>query len=411
MREPAVNTAQPRQDIRTSSPLSAWLGRHANRVFVDGSHDAATEASVTTREIERRPSAHLHRVTMTQGQRSAAVMIKARPAALVDRFPTPPGHWALFTGPSWVPAPPFERRSELEFDALHAIDEHFRGLDDSRFTTVRPISLEPSRSAFAMAELEGMPLDRLLAVAGSIGVSDDDDSVSTTLLESAGAWLAQYHELPLAPIHHQTREELIDALRLTASELPRGFTPARPIRELCERTIGFIESQLPEVLPTGLTHGDFWSGNVLVDAVGRVAVIDTFAASRTPIFEDLAYFIFQLKTPNLRGPARISARTLAREQRFLEGYFAGAEIPLATLRIFELCVLIRKWAGRCHRCFQQSGAKQIWKRVRLQRQARSLTDIAAWLIDSLREQASAEAASAASPPGKPSSAARARHGE
>ena len=321
------------------------------------------------------------------------MMVKARPPELAGRFPTPSGHWALFMGPSWVPAPPFEGRTALEFEALCTIDEHFRELGDARFSTVAPIAFESSLHAFAMEEKESDPLDQLLADSGS-------ESTVRSLLESTGAWLVQYHALSPdpAPTHHDTRAQLIEALRLTASELPASFPPAAPIRELCERTIEMIEKELPETLPTGLTHGDFWSGNVLVDGSGAVAVIDTFAASRTPIFEDLAYFTFHLKAgTSPSAPFRVSDHALAREQQFLSGYFADGEIPIATLRVFELCVLIRKWAGRCHRCAQRTGARRIWKRVRLNRQARVFRAMADWLFDALaahREEGSAIGAGA-----------------
>ena len=379
-----MSTDRPGPDPRTSDPLFEWLGRLADRAIAEVRPQAPTgrAATVARRDVQRRPSAHLSRFAVTRGDESVNVMVKARPPELAGRFPTPRGDWALFMGPSWVPAPPFERRTALEFEALRTIDEHFREFGDARFSTVAPIAFESSLHAFAMEEKESDPLDQLLADSGS-------ESAVRPLLEGAGAWLAQYHALSpeTATTHHDTRAQVVEALRLTASKLPASFAPASPIHELCERTIEWIERQLPETLPTGLTHGDFWSGNVLVDGSGAVAVIDTFAASRTPIYEDLAYFTFHLKAgTSPSAPFRVSDRALAREQQFLSGYFADGEIPLATLRVFELCVLIRKWAGRCHRCAQRSGLKRIWKRARLNRQARVFRAIADRLFESLEEQ-------------------------
>ena len=314
------------------------------------------------------------------------MLIKERPSAVVGRFPTPPGHWALFVGPSWPPPPAFEHRSAVEFQALAKIHRHFSELNDPRFATVRPIALQKLTSAFAMEEIDAVPLDRCLADEPARG----NPPLAPPPLESCGAWLRHFHEMQAAaeaPVHHDTPGQILGALAELSAGLPVGFAPSEGIRELVSRTQRLIERALPETLPIGLTHGDFWTGNVLVDATGAVAVIDTFAASRTPIFEDLAYFVFQLKTEGgalqKSSQFRPSPRALERELLFLRGYFPGSEIPIETLRVFELCVLIRKWASRCHRCAAYTGARRVWKRIQLSARSRHFRAYSEWLLGPL----------------------------
>jgi hypothetical protein len=102
---------------------------------------------------------------------------------------------------------------------------------------------------------------------------------------------------------------------------------------------------------------------VIVGSSGRLTVLDTRAAWRAPIYEDIAYFLTAAKTP--RAQARSLGLAFARnaldrlEHAFLRGYFGSAPVPVESIRLFELQSLLDKWAANTERRELSIGLRRV----------------------------------------------------
>lgn len=366
-----------------SDTFSAWLRTHASEFF-EGFDDGPM--GIENTGIIRRPSANLYRFRIQSAQGCERVIVKERPSSAQKPFPAHEGRWALFVGPAWVLPPEFESRCVVECEALGMIEKHFGALGDARFDTVRPIGTWVERATLAMVDLAGEPLSARLSKRAPRN-SRPSAEAEAALLHACGAWLQQFHELPAGrsrPIHHDDRESVLGALAATASALPARSRLADPLRTFCAKVSDAIAASLPKSLPIGLVHGDFWAGNVIVQPSGAIAIIDTFAAWQAPIYQDLGYFLFQLKVAE-RGWIQLmrfrpDPRVDSQERHFLQGYFGDHPILWRTVRLFEACALIRRWAARLHSSQRSKGPTRVLKWAGIAARTHFFAAYADWLI-------------------------------
>lgn len=237
-------------------------------------------------------------------------------------------------------------RHRLEFEALRMLEARLATVPDERLVAVRPLGLLPESGALAMEAFAGRPLQRLL-VRGALGRASDVRP--TTLAETAGRWLRVLHDTPpTGQVARQgTRDELAAAFSAVGAYLAerRGTRRLEPV---IEAGIGAL-ARLPDPIPMVISHGDFAPRNILVDASGRLAVIDLLARWLAPPYEDIAGFLVALQTSRANAATRgvVFGRAIARlEPAFLTGYFGSRPVPRTAIRVFELLLLLDRWSAR-----------------------------------------------------------------
>lgn len=109
--------------------------------------------------------------------------------------------------------------------------------------------------------------------------------------------------------------------------------------------------------------------NILIGPNARVTVLDTFAKWSTPIYEDIGYFLNDLKMsyPQVmtQGLAFSSKELGADEQAFLKGYFGQESIPYPAIRLYEVLALLDKWSSAIARTYQQPNSVKIVARLNI----------------------------------------------
>jgi hypothetical protein len=123
------------------------------------------------------------------------------------------------------------------------------------------------------------------------------------------------------------------------------------------------QKTLPHSLPLVLGHGDFSPRNILIGPEARVTVFDTFANWRTSMYEDIGYFLNDIKMSYLQVVSQglaFSARQLAAyEQAFLEGYFDQDPVPYPAIRLYEALALLDKWSSMITRLYERQNSNGI----------------------------------------------------
>jgi hypothetical protein len=188
---------------------------------------------------------------------------------------------------------------------------------------------------------------------------------------NAGSWLRAYHSLPLkATDRHQSRAEFIDANIKLTDYLTSTMEDARFFQEVASTINAAALAVLPDSLPVGLSHGDYAMRNILVGAGNRVTVLDTLARWRTAIYEDIGYFLTNLKVawPQVISQGLVFKESLIEqcEKAFLSGYFDSEPVPIRAIKLYEIQALLDRWSGRVARLKQLDATRpQGTKRLRL----------------------------------------------
>jgi hypothetical protein len=165
-------------------------------------------------------------------------------------------------------------------------------------------------------------------------------------------WLRVYHTMPKTEqvqVRHDRREDFVEGILKLTGFLTERLGDKSFFDRLASTLTHHVHAILPERLPLGLGHGDYALRNILVSPTGRVTVLDTFAKWRTPIYEDIGYFLTGLKMTSEQvashglvfGPDQLQEY----EHAFLKGYFEQKPIPYPAIRLFEMLALLDKWAS------------------------------------------------------------------
>jgi aminoglycoside phosphotransferase (APT) family kinase protein len=250
-----------------------------------------------------------------------------------------------------------ESRVQYEFHALRAIQERIEALGDPRLAAIRPLGVLPDSGAVVMESFDGRPLHHLL-LRGRL--SQDPARRPARLARTAGHWLRVFHDTEPSgqPVRQQQRADVVAAFEALGAYLSeRSDQPdVGSIARIGIEAVG----HLPDPLPTALSHGDFAPRNILVDPVGRVAVIDLLARWQAPRYEDIAGFLIALQTSRANALTQGVAYGPALgglERPFLDGYFGAAPVPRAAIRVYELLLVLDKWAARASRVDARPGLR------------------------------------------------------
>ena len=241
------------------------------------------------------------------------------------------------------------QRLAQEFDGLLAVADRLGSGQDPGLGAVRPLGLLPASHALAMEAYDGRPLQDTL-IPGFIRQSRELGS--TRVVRRTGHWLRAFHALPIEdrPIRQGSRGEVAAAFEAIGAYLAAHGAPS-DVAAIVRTGVGAV-SRLPEPPPVAICHGDFAPRNVLVAPSGQIAVIDISMRRAAPIYEDLASFLVALRMSRANALTRglVFGPAVARlEPAFLDGYFDGAPIPRAAIRVYELLLVLDKWASRLSR--------------------------------------------------------------
>jgi O-antigen/teichoic acid export membrane protein/aminoglycoside phosphotransferase (APT) family kinase protein len=233
---------------------------------------------------------------------------------------------------------------------LRAIHEHLRELDDPRFQSIRVLDVFPRPGIVAMERLPHPSLHRLIQ---GYAVRPWSQPSARLLAGSAnaGAWLRAFHSMPHlghTTQHHTTRTDFITTLHEMLAFIADSGTDTAFLQRMSDEVISAAEGILPEILPCGLSHGDYAPRNVLVGTDGRVAVIDTPGSSSSTIYLDLGYFLantWTLMPSVLTGGMLPSNKILeAVEHSFLQGYFRDDSSERDAVHLYRILALLARWA-------------------------------------------------------------------
>lgn len=265
--------------------------------------------------------------------------------------------------PRRFPPTDLETKFEFEHAALTAIHNHFQSLQDPRFGTIRILDSVPSLRAIVMEEAVNPSFRKLFAKENRLQLLFTS-AKSDVAFSNAGAWLRAYHSLPSqAEARHTQRAEFIELIIKFTDYLRSKLDGAPFFQNIAAVTTAVAAEVLPESLPVGLSHGDYAMRNILVGPGGRVTVLDALARWRTAIFDDIAYFLTNLK---MVGPQVISQgfvfepNLIARyEHEFLVGYFDHDPLPIRAIRLYEILGLLDRWSANLVRFDQHIAQRHV----------------------------------------------------
>ena len=317
--------------------------------------DADPVAELEVLDVDSRALAHVIRVRVARTEGASTTLIVK--GGTGNHAGDPSDRPRLF------PIAESSERRRLEFDALRTVEARLAEVGDPGFQAVRALGILPESTALVMEAFDGKPLHRFLV---RMPFRSHPALRPAALVHAAGRWLRILHETPPSgQIERQgTRQEIIDAFGAFGSYLA-SETDASHLETVIEAGVEAAH-QLPDPLPTVITHGDFAPRNILVDGSGRLAVIDLLARWQAPPFEDLAGFLVALQTSRANAATRglVFGRTIANlEPPFLSGYYGSEPVPRTAIRVYELLLVLDKWAARANRNRTLRGVGRIRERL------------------------------------------------
>ena len=317
--------------------------------FRDWYPDADPRTTVALVDVDPRARAHLTRIRVTPPDGS--------PWLLVVKAAGSDPQTDTADRPRLVELTEPEIRVQFEYDALRIVEDRIQALGDPTLASIRPLGLLPDAGAVVMEAFDGRPLHHLL-LRGRL--ARDPALRPARAARTAGHWLRVFHDtVPSGqPVRQQTRADVVTAFEALGAYLSER-SGRSDIGAIARAGIEAV-SHLPDPLPTALSHGDFAPRNILVDPAGRVAVIDLLARWQAPRYEDLAGFLIALQTNRANaltqgvafGPALGGL-----ERQFLDGYFGSTPVPRAAIRVYELLLVLDKWAARASRVDDRPGLR------------------------------------------------------
>ena len=324
--------------------LTAHIQQHTDRYFPGIN---AGQVSVQIIEEQKRPSAILYRFKVTAGEETHFIIVKV-PArgVLKDRL-----NELDFAKPLLFPKAEAEEMHLLHYTALVAIHEYFSGLNRKELGSIRVLDYLPDSRAIIMDESSDQKLRDLVLKESRLRALFASSSLLLAF-RNVGIWLRVYHTMPKreqVQVRHDRREDFIEGVLKLTDFLTERLGDKSFFDTLASKITQQAHGILPEFLPLGLGHGDYAPRNILVSPTGRVTVIDTFAKWRTPIYEDIGYFLTGLKmtSEQVTSYGLIFGRNQLKEyeEAFLKGYFEQKPIPYRAIRLYEMLALLDKWSS------------------------------------------------------------------
>lgn len=230
------------------------------------------------------------------------------------------------------------RMLRREYDATSALYQALR--QDAEIGAVRPVALLEAHRALVTEEVPGRPLSDVL------GEANQATEALLAVARRIGAWTRIYQSLANtqgAVVLSERRTYLEDRLRQLEG---RVITAAE--REAVLAKFDALAAQLrTSTLATVPIHADLTPMNVIVDATGRIAVLDFTMAKVGTALHDLSHIYFHFEMMGARQRKREMMRDLQRA--LLAGYSPALSDhdPLFRLMLMQHVVChVAQLAGR-----------------------------------------------------------------
>lgn len=325
------------------------------------------QVSVQLLHKEERARAVLYRFKVSNEAQVRSVFVKVP----LPELPDVQTNEAPYEKPLLFPKTEPKDMHWLQYTALKTIYEYFNSLNKTQLGAIRVLDYLPQYQAVLMEESRDPRLRQLFWKENRFSSRFTSGDLSV-VFQNVGTWLRIYHTMPKEEdvnVRHPHRDDYIEAI----TQLSNFLSKALGEKTIFKKATGMITEKarrlLPEVLPLGLGHGDYAMRNILVGQHARVTVLDTFAKWRTPIYEDIGYFLNELKTsyPQVisQGLAFRSDQLSAYEHAFLKGYFGKEPIPYSAIRLYEALALLDRWSSIVAKVYQRSGFKKSIGRLQM----------------------------------------------
>ena len=249
-----------------------------------------------------------------------------------------------------------DRRLAEEAVALRAIENMVRRSGRNEWFAVEVDDALSDHEVLVLGRVSRPTLAELMAVG-------DRSDTAMLAARALGVWVRAFHSsdpLDHAIPHLDGRESVM----VLADRMIAAIGKAVPTGWHGQLTEAMLS--LPADLPVGPSHGVLRASNVFVDEEGGVAVFDTSADALSPAHADLARLVVDLELDAAepmwsRAIRRSWAVDLAKAA--LDGYGPTAP-PEGERRIFEVLVLLDRWASITRRGSASIMPIQLAKRVR-----------------------------------------------
>ncbi len=316
---------------------------------------ASEKLGVQLLSKQERPSAMLYRFKVGTAAQNRSVFVKV-PLRLTGN-----GHKgrSTYEKPQLFPKTEPRDMHWLHYTALQTIYDYYTGLNQEQLGAIRVLDYLPQYHAIFTEESSDPKLRDLFFRENRLRSPFGHPRLSTAF-HNVGMWLRLYQMMPKdqdVQVRHQGRSDYIEAITTITDFLAKTLKRESFFKGIASRLIETAQEALPESLPLGLGHGDYAMRNILIGPNSRVTVLDTFAKWRAPVYEDIGYFLTDLKVSSPQvlshGLAFRPNQLATYEDAFLKGYFGQDPIPYRTIRLYEALALIDKWSSRTARAYQQ----------------------------------------------------------
>lgn len=306
------------------------------------------EFDVKLREKQERPASTLYQFSIGDVEKNRTIFVKVPHS---HKLSADPIDEVSIYKPRLFARTETSDMYKLEYTALSTIYNHFTSLGEKQLGTIRVLDYLPEYQAIVVEATGDPNLRQLFLEKSRLRIPHKSPDLHP-VFQNTGRWLRAYHGISKednVKIRHAHRYEYTEAI----VKLTDYMATVLGDKPFFQRTTSFLDGSayrfLPESLPMGLGHGDFAMRNILVGAGARITVIDTFAKWRTPIYEDIGYFLHGLRmsAPQVfsQGLAFGPDQLLGYENSFLGGYFGQKQIPYPAIRLFEILALLDKWSS------------------------------------------------------------------
>jgi aminoglycoside phosphotransferase (APT) family kinase protein len=241
-------------------------------------------------------------------------------------------------------------RASLEPAALRAAGAHFAASGDARLGVVRVLAHTDDPAALLLERVEAPSLQIALTKAWPahlVGRHPLRDALC-----AAGRWLRTFHDMPSLPHtreRHTTVPEVVDAIRRAAGYVGAVADATDLLRRASDYGTALAAASLPPALPLVVAHGDFTPRNLLQGPGVRLTGFDFMARWCTAPYEDIAYFLTDLRAGRAQrlsgGRALPRAALVGYEEAFLSGYYGSDPVPRSALAVYEVLMLLDLWAA------------------------------------------------------------------
>jgi hypothetical protein len=307
------------------------------------------DISVSIITQEHREYSSLYRIQVKDSVKTQKLFVKSFPQNTESKPSI-----TLSTRARLAPAGNNKRqRTWLEYTALKAIDDHFTALDNPNLGSIRILDFIKNPQTIVMEETTLPDLRHIFFKHSSWRNFIGRPVEYLDTFYNAGAWLREYSSIAKyenVTTRHEKSREFLETFSELVSYVKNECGKKAFFDWVEDIALAAGARHLPTDLPLGLGHGDYAMRNILVKPDGGVISFDTAAKWRTPIYEDIAYFLTRLETNRLQifsfGLAVRAPVIHSCQEAFLSGYFQNNAVPIESLRLYQVSVLLDSWSAQ-----------------------------------------------------------------